>query len=192
MTRAFLAVTRVLAVSDTREYELAAGPSGRMRWRPIPGTGEPRPCDRCGRDHQVYVDVECVGGSRHTVGTGCTEVAGLDALASRIAVGEAEVAHLACMLDAACAILPADAPEPAEERIPEGLRVSIGDHVQIVPWGCPRFARSLEEARGNVRGRWACAARRVACGGEDPAKVRKALAAAQAKLEAARRGAGLA
>jgi hypothetical protein len=77
---AFPAVARVLDVSDTREYELAAGPSGRMRWRPIPGTGEPRPCDRCGRDHQVWVDVECVDGSRRTVGTGCAEVAGLDAL----------------------------------------------------------------------------------------------------------------
>lgn len=90
---AFPAVARVLDVSDTREYELAAGPSGRMRWRPIPGTGEPRPCDRCGRDHQVYVDVECADGSRRTVGTGCAEVAGLDTLASRVAVGEAEVAH---------------------------------------------------------------------------------------------------
>lgn len=188
---AFPAVARVLDVSDTREYELAAGPSGRMRWRPIPGTGEPRPCDRCGRDHQVWVDVECVDGSRRTVGTGCAEVAGLDALASRLATGAAEVERLAHMLAAAEAILPASAPAPAEERTPDGLRVSVGDHARIVPWGCPRFARSLEEARGGVRGVWACAARRAACGGEDPAKVRKALKTARAKLEGERRRAGL-
>ena len=112
MTRAFPAVARVLAISDTREYELAAGPSGRMRWRPIPGTGEPRPCDRCGRDHQVYVDVECADGSLRTIGTGCAEVAGLDALASRLAPRASRSARPRSRTSRACSAQPAPSCRP--------------------------------------------------------------------------------
>lgn len=190
---AFPAVARVLDVSDTREYELAAGPSGRMRWRPIPGTGEPRPCDRCGRDHQVWVDVECVDGSRRTVGTGCAEVAGLDALASRLATGAAEVERLAHMLAAADAVdaAPEISREPAEPR--GGVaqeQWTCGDCAELVAVGHsdPGY---YERSAAGLRAWWRLRRRAEACGGEDPAKVRKALKTARAKLEAERRRAGL-
>lgn len=57
---------RVLKVVDTREYEEIGD-----RWVPIPGSGNPRPCDRCGRPHEVHATVKMPSGETMVVGTGC-------------------------------------------------------------------------------------------------------------------------
>lgn len=189
----FPPILRVLDVRDTRDYDLVASESGRMRWRPVPGTGEPRPCDRCGRDHEVYVDVECADGARRCVGTGCAEVAGLDALAARLATGAAEVARLARMLAAADDLPPEPeiSREPAEPRghVPQE-RWICGDCSEIVAASHPDPGYHARTADG-LRAWWRRRRRWEACGGEDPIKVRKALKAARLKLEGERRRAGL-
>lgn len=58
---------RIIDITDTRETEET--PEG--RFRPIPGSGDARPCDRCGRLHEVHVTVETDDGQRLTVGSTC-------------------------------------------------------------------------------------------------------------------------
>jgi len=59
-------VTTILRVVDTREYEEQGD-----RWVPVPGTGNARECDRCGRLHEVHAHVRYPDGSEAIVGTGC-------------------------------------------------------------------------------------------------------------------------
>lgn len=66
-TAAFPKIEKILRVTDTREYE--EGPDD--KWRPIPGTGHARPCDRCARLHEVHAEVLLDNGQSATVGTGC-------------------------------------------------------------------------------------------------------------------------
>lgn len=56
----------ILSVVDTREY-MEEGD----RWVPIPGSGEARECDRCGRLHEVHATVQYPSGETMVVGTGC-------------------------------------------------------------------------------------------------------------------------
>ena len=59
-------IVRVLAVVDTREYQEEGD-----RIVPVPGSGNPRPCDRCGRMHEVHATVLLDDGDEAVVGTGC-------------------------------------------------------------------------------------------------------------------------
>lgn len=59
-------IVRIIAVRDTRD-RIEVGD----RWVPVPGSGQARPCDRCGREHEIHVDVELSDGSRSTIGQGC-------------------------------------------------------------------------------------------------------------------------
>jgi hypothetical protein len=58
--------TTILQVVDTREYEEQGD-----RWVPVPGSGNARDCDRCGRRHEVHAHVRYPDGSEAIVGTGC-------------------------------------------------------------------------------------------------------------------------
>lgn len=52
-----------VSVVDTRTWEEGDDD----KWHPIPGSGDPRPCDRCGKQHEIHVTVTypskslCVG-----------------------------------------------------------------------------------------------------------------------------------
>ena len=66
---------KILSVVDTRQYEERGD-----RMVPIPGSGDARDCDRCGRAHEVHATVAYEGGRTAVVGTGCM---GLGAEAGR-------------------------------------------------------------------------------------------------------------
>jgi hypothetical protein len=59
-------IVRVLAVRDTRDFVEQGD-----RWVAVPGSGQARPCDRCGRDHEIHVDVELSDGRMAMIGQGC-------------------------------------------------------------------------------------------------------------------------
>jgi len=61
-------IARILGVRDTRD-RVEVGD----RWVPVPGSGDLRACDRCGREHEVHVDVELSDGRRANVGSGCAK-----------------------------------------------------------------------------------------------------------------------
>ena len=92
---------KILRVVDTREYEeIADG-----KWAAIPGSGNARECDRCGRLHEVHAYVETDDGTTMIVGTGCMglgpEVARkLASKAGTIAKLTAEREHVADLLTA--------------------------------------------------------------------------------------------
>lgn len=89
---------RILDITDTRQFEQDED----ERWRAIPGTGDPRPCDRCGKEHEIHVSVEKESGERCVVGLGCARVGGGDddtlkagsSSATTLARLRAEAAHL--------------------------------------------------------------------------------------------------
>lgn len=60
-------IVRVLEVKDTRDYE--EGPDG--KFYPIPGSGTPSECARCGRTHYVHATVLLSDETSALVGTGC-------------------------------------------------------------------------------------------------------------------------
>lgn len=58
------------AINDTRTYDFETG-------KPIPGTGEPIPCECCGKEIQVHVTVRNKDRSQvATIGTQCSKRAG--------------------------------------------------------------------------------------------------------------------
>lgn len=59
-------IVRILQVVDSRQFEEQGD-----RWVAIPGTGDERECDRCGRRHEVHATVELSDGTVAIVGTGC-------------------------------------------------------------------------------------------------------------------------
>ena len=67
-TRALPTIARIIAVRDTRD-RIEVGD----RWVPVPGSGQLRPCDRCGREHEIHVDVELSDGRRANIGSGCAK-----------------------------------------------------------------------------------------------------------------------
>lgn len=67
-TSTFPTISRILAVRDTRD-RIEVGD----RWVPVPGSGQLRPCDRCGREHEIHVDVELSDGRRANIGSGCAK-----------------------------------------------------------------------------------------------------------------------
>jgi len=67
----------VIKVVDTREFVEESGMfSDKMV--PIPGTGSPRPCDRCARSHEIHVTVRAGDGKEFVVGKGCALVGHLE------------------------------------------------------------------------------------------------------------------
>lgn len=70
-------IVRVLDVVDTRQYEeIEEGV-----FKPIPGSGSPHLCSRCGRTHEVHALVELDDGETELVGTGCASKASMDVAA---------------------------------------------------------------------------------------------------------------
>jgi len=61
-------IHRILGVRDMRD-RIEVGD----RWVAVPGTGDLRPCDRCGREHEIHVDVELADGRRANIGSGCAK-----------------------------------------------------------------------------------------------------------------------
>lgn len=59
-------IVKIISVVDTREYVEDGD-----RFVPIPGSGQARECDRCGRSHEVHASVLLDDGSQAIVGTGC-------------------------------------------------------------------------------------------------------------------------
>lgn len=66
LTPALTPPFRVERVRDTRSFEEDGD-----RWVPIPGSGDPRACDRCGRLHEIHADVVDATGRAAVVGVGC-------------------------------------------------------------------------------------------------------------------------
>lgn len=60
------ALPRIVSVVDTRDFVEEGDRVVR-----IPGTGNDRPCDRCGRSHEIHVTVEHADGRTMVVGLGC-------------------------------------------------------------------------------------------------------------------------
>ncbi len=60
-------MTTILQVIDTRERNYLTGDG-----KAIPGTGDKRPCDCCGKDHEVHVYISGPSG-RQIVGTSCVK-----------------------------------------------------------------------------------------------------------------------
>lgn len=67
-------IVRVREVVDTREYEEVEDGV----FKPIPGSGSPHLCSRCGRTHEVHALVELDDGQTELVGTGCASKASMD------------------------------------------------------------------------------------------------------------------
>lgn len=58
---------KIIKVEDTREYEEIGDV-----WKPIPGSGNTRECDRCGKVHEVHYTVED-NGKQIIVGASCAK-----------------------------------------------------------------------------------------------------------------------
>ncbi len=123
---------KILKVVDTRDYEEVAD----GKWAPIPGSGNARECDRCGRLHEVHAYVETTGGETMVVGTGCMGL-GPD-VARKLATKAATFARLAAerehLLDqrvereAAEREVAAMVPPPVEYRVAKwGKIVAVGN-----------------------------------------------------------------
>jgi hypothetical protein len=65
-------MSRIVAIErvvDTRDWEEVAD----GKFAPVPGSGNPRPCDHCGREHEVHVYVKLDDGSTMIVGSSCAK-----------------------------------------------------------------------------------------------------------------------
>lgn len=67
-------IVKVISVIDTREYE-EQGDS----FVPIPGSGNPNVCSRCGREHEIHWTVQLEDGQNAIVGGSCAKSSSLDA-----------------------------------------------------------------------------------------------------------------
>ena len=64
-------IARIVEIRDTRDFEREVDARGEEVLKPVPGTGEPHDCDRCGRAHEVHATVELGDGSLAVVGSTC-------------------------------------------------------------------------------------------------------------------------
>ena len=64
-------IVRIIEIRDTRDFDYEVDAHGEEVLRPVPGTGEPHSCDRCGRAHEVHATVELDDGSAAVVGSTC-------------------------------------------------------------------------------------------------------------------------
>jgi hypothetical protein len=125
---------RIERIIDTRQYEEQGD-----RWVPIPGSGDARACDRCGRSHEVHAYVRDREGKHFVVGTGCMGAS--SAVAKSLATKASTVRRWEAQRDALRALLLArlDAeakvdrmtpPDPVIERHPQfsdAVVLRIGD-----------------------------------------------------------------
>lgn len=56
---------KIVEIHDTRIFDFETG-------KPIPGSGNPKPCDHCGKTHEIYVDI-ANSNNRMVVGTTCAQ-----------------------------------------------------------------------------------------------------------------------
>lgn len=63
-------VWKVVSVVDTREF--VEGEND--KWYPVSGSGDLRPCDRCGKQHEIHATVEDAEGNIFVVGVGCARI----------------------------------------------------------------------------------------------------------------------
>lgn len=159
---------KILKVVDTREYEEV----GDGKWAPIPGSGNARECDRCGRLHEVHAYVETPSGGTMVVGTGCMGL-GPDvarryaAKATTIAKLHAEREHLLEQVvawetaeRAAAAMVP---PEPVAATKPWGEGVAVGGEFAVVRTSFS--VRPMAEAVAEATRHWREAVVREILGG---------------------------
>lgn len=149
---------KILRVVDTRDYVEQGD-----RWVPVPGSGQARECDRCGRLHEVHAYVEAPDGHTMVVGTGCM---GLGPEAARkyaakagtVARLNAEREHLLDQIVAhetaereVAAMTP---PEPVHVTKPWGTGVEVGGHGAI--YESPHMGRvcSVAEATATATRHW--------------------------------------
>lgn len=59
-------IVKVTQVVDTRSWDDDVDPP-----KPIPGSGDARPCDRCNRTHEIHVFVELDNGGEACIGSSC-------------------------------------------------------------------------------------------------------------------------
>ena len=148
---------KILKVIDTREYEeIADG-----KWAPIPGSGNARECDRCGRLHEVHAYVEAPDGTTLIVGTGCMglgpEVARkLASKAGTIARLTAEREHVADLVVAREAATreaaKLTAPEPVDVTRAWGECVGVGGFEACYRWS--HSTRPKQEAVAEATRHW--------------------------------------
>lgn len=88
------AIVRVVAVHDTREWVEDGD-----RWVAIPGSGVSRSCDRCGRDHEIHVEVELADGRTALIGQGCARGDSMESAVRASVSAEQTRARLARQLE---------------------------------------------------------------------------------------------
>lgn len=156
-------------VVDTRDY-IEDGD----RFVPVAGSGDARPCDRCGRHHEIHAHVTDATGTPAVVGTGC-----MDATAS-VARHHASVARRAARDAARQRAADEAAGELARLRV-IALAARPFDRDAVVKGGTPErpewrlgdcvvrgFATSNEAERlGCLQGMWDDRRLADACGGPD-------------------------
>lgn len=62
-------ITGILWVRDTREFEEIADGI----WAPVPDSGTPHECDRCGKTHLIHICVRLEDGTTAILGSGCAQ-----------------------------------------------------------------------------------------------------------------------
>jgi hypothetical protein len=154
------AVAKILSVVDTRSFEEQGD-----RWVPIPGSGDARECDRCGRLHEVHATVEYVDGKTAVVGTGCMELptqvgrkyasraASLAKLRAELAATEAQIEAIHVAEREVETLTPPEATYTRARWTPEVELVVVGDagmSLQFCRTEKDRAER-LEEARRDWR-----------------------------------------
>jgi hypothetical protein len=72
-------IVKVHKVTDTREWEDVDD-----KWKPIPGSGQIGNCYRCGKEHEIHVEVELDNGQHVTVGTSCSHAGDVESARKRI------------------------------------------------------------------------------------------------------------
>ena len=60
---------QIISIKDTREFIEQDD-----RFVPVAGSGDMRPCDRCGRVHEIHATVRTASGEHYVVGIGCALV----------------------------------------------------------------------------------------------------------------------
>ena len=63
---------KILSVVDSREKMEVPDGKGDTRMIGIPGTGNRRPCDTCGKIHEIHVTID-IGNGLRVVGLGCAK-----------------------------------------------------------------------------------------------------------------------
>lgn len=90
------AIVRVVAVHDTRTWVEDGD-----RWVAVPGSGVSRSCDRCGRDHEIHVEVELADGRTALIGQGCARGDSMESAVRASVSAEQTRARLARQLEVA-------------------------------------------------------------------------------------------